>query len=65
MNTEKTLTKETAVSVAIGQRLSDLLNLKIGKDGKINTSWGRKTIKGLGSCIIAIVEDENERLKDY
>jgi hypothetical protein len=39
--------------------------LKFGRDGRTKTSWGTKSIVGLGACITRIVEEETERLKDY
>ena len=57
--------KETVLNIAVGQRIFELLNLKISKSGRIYTSYGDKTIEGLGATINRIIEEENERLKDY
>lgn len=46
--------------IGIGQKVSALLNLKVDKSGKINTSWGSKTVQGLGASIIRIIEEENK-----
>jgi hypothetical protein len=61
----ETVNKETALNVAVGQKISELLNLKFGRDGRTKTSWGTKSIVGLGACITRIVEEETERLKEY
>lgn len=53
--------KEHLLNVAIGQKVSELLNLKINKQGKVKTSWGDKTWVGLGASILRIVEEENEK----
>jgi hypothetical protein len=52
---------QTALSVAIGYEVSQLLNLKFGKDGRTKTSWGTKTVQGIGACIQRIVEEETEK----
>ena len=65
MQTQQTaVSKENVLSVAIGQKVSELLALKFGKDGRTKTTWGTKSIQGLGACITRIVEEETERLKD-
>lgn len=64
-NEQQTVNKETVLSVAVGQKISELLELKFGKDGRTKTTWGTKSIQGLGACITRIVEEEKERLKDY
>lgn len=51
------------LEVAIGHEVSQLLNLKFGKDGRTKTSWGTKSIQGLGACITRIVEEQAERLR--
>ena len=61
----ETPSKETVLNVAVGQRIFELLNLKISKSGRIKTSFGNKTIQGIGATIARIIEEENERLKDY
>jgi len=53
--------KKHLLNVAIGQKVSELLNLKISKQGNVKTSWGDKTWVGLGACILRIVEEENEK----
>jgi hypothetical protein len=60
--TEPALTPEKELNVAIGYEVSQLLNLKFGKDGRTNTSWGTKSIEGLGACITRIVEEQTKRL---
>ena len=63
MTTEQT--KSIELNVAIGYEIAQLLNLKFSnKDGKIKTSWGTKSVLGLGACITQIVEEQTERLKD-
>jgi hypothetical protein len=64
-NEQQPVSKETVLSVAVGQKISEFLALKFGKDGRTKTTWGTKSIQGLGACITRIVEEEKERLKDY
>ena len=40
----------------IGEAVIRLLNLKV-KDGRVNTSWGNKTVIGLGASIDRIVSE--------
>ena len=47
--------------IAIGQKISELLNLKVNKIGRFNTSIGDKSMQGLGACLIEIIERENNR----
>jgi hypothetical protein len=62
---ESPASKEIVLNVAIGQKVFELLNLKMNKKtGKIETLWGTKTIQGLGATIARIVREENERLSD-
>jgi len=54
-----------ALRVAIGQKVAQLLNLQVdAKTGWIKTTTGKKSIQGLGSTIIGIMEDEFKRLTD-
>ena len=64
MTTKQQTTEQVNLSVAVGQKVSELLNLKFGKDGRTKTTWGTKSVQGLGACITRIVEEETERLKD-
>lgn len=63
MNTE-TVSPEVVFNVAVGQKVAELLNLKFGKDGKTKTSWGTKSIQGLGASIARIYEEEQKRKGD-
>ena len=64
MNTEtEILSKETELNIAIGYEIAQMLNLKFDKEGRCKTSWGTKTVLGLGSCINRIIEEQKERLK--
>lgn len=58
-------TYQSMLEVAIGQRIAELLDLKFSKSGRTNTTWGTKSIQGLGACIDRITEEEKERLKDW
>ena len=60
----ETLTKTQLLNIATGQKVAELLSLKVGKDGRIKTDWGTKTIQGLGACINRIVEEESERINE-
>jgi hypothetical protein len=67
MNTEQktqaeTLTNEQALNVAVGQRVAELLFLKVNKIGRLKTSWGDKSIIGLGATINRIIEEETQRI---
>jgi hypothetical protein len=44
---------------SVGIDVVDMLGLKIDKNDRVNTSWGSKTVKGLGASIIRIVEENN------
>ena len=64
MNTEtEILSKEIELNIAVGYEIAQMLNLKFDKEGKCKTSWGTKTVLGLGACINKIVEEQKERLK--
>jgi hypothetical protein len=52
------------LSVAIGHEVAILLNLEFNNIGRTKTSWGTKSVRGLGNCIIRIVEEQSERLKE-
>ncbi len=56
--------KPNIKAIAIGQAVFSLLGLKISKTGLINTSYGTKSIEGLGNVILRIVDEESERLSD-
>jgi hypothetical protein len=60
----KPVSKETVMQVAVGQRVAELLNLKFSTIGRTRTSWGTKSIQGLGACITRIMEEEQIRLAD-
>lgn len=51
------------LNIATGHELCNLLNLKLDKTGKIKTSFGAKSIEGLGACIQIIIEEQKTRLK--
>ena len=61
---ENTIDKEHILNVTIGQKVSELLNLKISKQGRVKTSYGDKTWIGLGATILRIVEEEKENIKN-
>jgi len=63
INRKMETNKEYLLNVAIGQKVSELLGLKISKQGRIKTSFGDKTWIGLGATILRIVEEENEKMK--
>lgn len=64
MNTIETVSKEVELNTAIGYEIAQLLNIKFGKDGRCKTSWGTKSVQGLGASISRIIEEQKERLKD-
>ena len=59
---EKT-TLEAELNIAIGYEVAQLLGLKFGKDGRTKTTWGAKSIQGLGACISRIIEEQTKRLQ--
>jgi len=63
MTTINSINHTHTLEVAIGYEVAQLLNLKFGKDGRTKTSWGTKSVQGLGACITRIVEEQTERLK--
>ena len=44
----------------IGERVAELFFLKPNKKGEYETSWGSKTLVGLGRVIERIVREETE-----
>ena len=60
---ELTTRQQLALNTAIGYEIAQLLNLKTDKEGRIKTSWGTKTITGLGASIRRIIEEQEERLE--
>jgi hypothetical protein len=64
METIDTTTKQIELNTAIGYEIAQLLNIKFGKDGRCKTSWGTKSVQGLGASINRIIEEQKERLKD-
>ena len=56
------LSNETALNIATGQKIAEFLNLKFDKAGRTKTSWGTKSVQGLGVCINRIIEEEKERI---
>jgi hypothetical protein len=50
------------LNIAIGYEVAKLLNLKVNKLGVINTSYGTKSIQGLGATIQRIIEEQKQRL---
>lgn len=52
------------LSVAIGHEVAKLLNLKFNKQGRTNTSWGTKSVEGLGKCVQRIVEEQAARVRE-
>lgn len=65
MENETTIQNATALDIAIGYEVNQLLGLKFGKDGRTKTNWGTKSIQGLGACILRIVEEQKERLNQH
>lgn len=58
----KPLSERAAMETNIGQTVADLLYLKFDKNGRTKTSWGTKSIIGLGASITRIVEEETPGL---
>jgi len=46
----------------LGKKIVEILNLKKNKNGKYNTTWGNKTMLGLGATMITIMEQHNANL---
>jgi hypothetical protein len=57
---KNTAENENLLNVAIGEKISLLLNLKINKQGKVKTSYGDKTWIGLGATVLSIIKEETE-----
>jgi hypothetical protein len=47
----------------VGEQIIEMLCLTKNKDGRYNTSWGSKTVVGLGRCAQRIVV-ETTKLKE-
>ena len=58
------VTKTEELNVMVGQKIAELLGLKVNKLGRMNTSWGTKTILGLGACIVRIVEESKATINE-
>jgi len=56
--------EEQAFKIAIGQELAQLLSLKLNKAGLVPTSYGTKSIEGLGAVILRIVEEQTQRITE-
>jgi len=56
-----TLENQTEKAVKIGQEVAKLLPLKFGKDGRTQTSWGTKSLEGLGRCVERIVYEAQDK----
>lgn len=41
----------------VGGHIVELLVLTKNKDGKYNTTWGHKTLEGLGRCVQRMIEE--------
>jgi hypothetical protein len=61
---ETKVTKTEELNVMVGQKIAELLGLKVNKLGRMNTSWGTKTILGLGACIVRIVEESKSTINE-
>lgn len=46
----------------VGEQIIEMLSLTKNKNGRYNTSWGDKTVEGLGRCAQRIVV-ENTKVK--
>jgi hypothetical protein len=58
-------TDAVAVRVAIGQQVVELFKLKVDpKTGWITTTTGKKSLQGIGSTLIGIIESEVKRLTE-
>ncbi len=58
---KNTADKEHLLNVAIGEKISQLLDLKLSKQGKVKTSYGDKTFIGLGATVLQIIKEEIEK----
>jgi len=45
---------------ALGKAIVGLFDLRSDKTGRYKTTWGTKTLEGLGRCIIRLVEETKE-----
>lgn len=44
-------------AMQVGKQVAELFNLKADKDGRYNTSFGTKTLVGLGRCVERVMHD--------
>lgn len=58
------LSEEDAIAlrVAIGHELVKLFNLKMPKNGLLETATGKKSMQGIGSTVIGILETQYKRI---
>jgi len=47
-----------------GEKLIDMLGLKVGKDGRVNTSWGTKTPLGLYRTLKRVIEESKNKVNE-
>lgn len=48
------------VDSEIGESIAEMLELKVGKNGRINTTWGTKTFTGLTRSIERLIRESRE-----
>ena len=61
---EKRILQES-INIEIGRKVFGLLGLKISKIGRIDTSYGTKTIQGLGAVISRIVRESTQEVTEF
>lgn len=53
------------LDIGVGQRVGELLDLKFDRvSGRCKTTWGNKSVEGLGKCILRIADEEAKRLSN-
>ena len=45
----------------LGLQIAALLYLKTNRAGRVDTTWGTKTLQGLGATVLRIVDEHRER----
>jgi len=48
----------------VGEKLVEMLGLAKNSNGRYNTTWGDKTLEGLGRCAQRIVEEAVKSTKE-
>lgn len=55
--TEADVNAEYSLATTVGLKVAEVLQLRCNKEGRYDTSWGSKTLVGLGSTVLRVIQD--------